>query len=271
MKIIISLEQPKQGSLSHSKLFLFSFQQRKINANIKVFFFSTELSSYPYDEMPIQSKGVYQLDFDNLDAISPFQMGGSKIQNSPVPGKKEINSDRPAEENKPAAVVVDASEAAQKLPVQTEKKPIAAVAPVSADTTKPPAAESEPADGRVKEAPMKLEFSFGDGGEVKRKPPPKKFGKRPKPKEEKAATDVKPSKEAPVKPDAGDVADVPVPKGSYSFDFERFDPYFNPFGTNANVKNSPKSIEKPDPVLIETAHQAQTSNSEEKEAASSEW
>ncbi|XP_072221547.1 transforming acidic coiled-coil-containing protein 3 isoform X2 [Leuresthes tenuis] len=219
----------------------------------------------------LPGKVSYNLDFDNLDAINPFQMGGSKIQNSPVPGKKEINSDPPAEENEPAAVVVDTSEAAQKLPVQTEVKPIAAVAPVSADTAKPPAAESEPADGRVKEAPVKLEFSFGDGSEVKRRPPPKKFGKRPKPKEEKPATDVKPSEEAPVKPDAGDVADVPVPKGSYSFDFEKFDdPYFNPFGTNANMKNSPKSIEKADPVLMETTHQGQTSNSEEKEAASSE-
>ncbi|KAM4543067.1 transforming acidic coiled-coil-containing protein 3 isoform 3-T3 [Odontesthes bonariensis] len=223
-------------------------------------------SSSSVEDATLPAKVSYNLDFDNLDAINPFQAGGSKIQNSPVPGKREMNSNPPAEENKS----VDAPEADQKLPVQTEGQPIAAVAAVSAAAAKPPAAESEPADGKVKEAPVKLEFSFGDGSEVKRKPPPKKFGKRPKHKEEKPAS-VKPSKEAPVKPDAADIADVPVPKGSYSFDFEKFDdPYFNPFGTTPDMKNSLKSIKKPDPVLMETAHQGQTSNSEEKEAAPSE-
>uniref|UniRef100_A0A3Q1AQU5 Transforming acidic coiled-coil-containing protein C-terminal domain-containing protein n=2 Tax=Amphiprion TaxID=80969 RepID=A0A3Q1AQU5_AMPOC len=53
--------------------------------------FSTELSSYPDDNMPIQSKGGYQLDFDNLDAIDPFQ-GSIKMGFSPA---------RPAVENPP--------------------------------------------------------------------------------------------------------------------------------------------------------------------------
>uniref|UniRef100_A0A3B5AF78 Transforming acidic coiled-coil-containing protein C-terminal domain-containing protein n=1 Tax=Stegastes partitus TaxID=144197 RepID=A0A3B5AF78_9TELE len=53
--------------------------------------FSTELSSYPDDNMPIQSKGGYQLDFDNLDAIDPFQ-GSNKMLLSPA---------RPAAENPP--------------------------------------------------------------------------------------------------------------------------------------------------------------------------
>uniref|UniRef100_A0A665WIN0 Transforming, acidic coiled-coil containing protein 3 n=1 Tax=Echeneis naucrates TaxID=173247 RepID=A0A665WIN0_ECHNA len=32
-----------------------------------------EVSSYPDDDMPIRSKGGYQLDFDNLEMINPFQ------------------------------------------------------------------------------------------------------------------------------------------------------------------------------------------------------
>ncbi|XP_073691012.1 transforming acidic coiled-coil-containing protein 3 [Garra rufa] len=38
--------------------------------------------AYPDDDMPVQSKGAYTLDLDNLDAINPFQ-GSSKMQNSP--------------------------------------------------------------------------------------------------------------------------------------------------------------------------------------------
>ncbi|KAL0969054.1 hypothetical protein UPYG_G00222110 [Umbra pygmaea] len=39
-------------------------------------------SSYPDDDMPIHSKGGYQLDFDNLDTINPFQ-ASAKIVLSP--------------------------------------------------------------------------------------------------------------------------------------------------------------------------------------------
>ncbi|XP_061699761.1 transforming acidic coiled-coil-containing protein 3 [Syngnathoides biaculeatus] len=41
-----------------------------------------ELSSYPDDDMPIQSKGGYQLDFDNLDSVDPFK-SSSKVSLSP--------------------------------------------------------------------------------------------------------------------------------------------------------------------------------------------
>uniref|UniRef100_A0A8C5E758 Transforming acidic coiled-coil-containing protein C-terminal domain-containing protein n=1 Tax=Gouania willdenowi TaxID=441366 RepID=A0A8C5E758_GOUWI len=44
------------------------------------------------DDMPIQSKGGYQLDFDNLDAINPFE-GSRKMALSPA---------RPAVENPPS-------------------------------------------------------------------------------------------------------------------------------------------------------------------------
>ncbi|XP_069571032.1 transforming acidic coiled-coil-containing protein 3 [Brachyistius frenatus] len=217
------------------------------------------------EDAPLPAKGSYNFDFDNLDAIDPFQTGGSKIQNSPELGRKVSNN---AEENKPEKVEVP--EEAQELFGQLEVKPTAAVAPLSANTDKPPAAESQPAEGPVKEGPVRLEFNFDDGSEVKKKPRPKKFGKRPpglKPKEGKLASDVKPPKEVPVKPDAAEVADVP--KSSYSFDFEKFDdPNFNPFGTKTDISNSPQSSKKFSPVLMETAAAEQTDNPVETEAAS---
>ncbi|KAL7380011.1 hypothetical protein ABVT39_009970 [Epinephelus coioides] len=230
------------------------------------------------EDAPLPAKGAYNLDFDNLDAINPFQTGGSKIQNSPVVGKRVPDITPPieetqAKENKPTNVV-DIPE----VPVQPEMKPVAAVAPISASAAETSAAESksQPADAPTKEGPVKLEFNFDDGSEVKRKPPPKKFGKRPpgsKPKEGKPPCDVKPPKATPVQPDAGDasdIADVPVPKGSYSIDFDKFDdPDFNPFGTKASMNNSPVSSKKSGPVLTETSIPEQPDKPVEKEVVSS--
>lgn len=214
------------------------------------------------EDAPLPAKGSYNLDFDNLDAINPFQTGGSKIQNSPVPGRKVSNNEPPAEESKPANV--DVPEVTQELPVSPEMKP--------------PASKSQPVDAPVKkspikEGPVKLEFGFDEGTEVKKKPPFKKFGKRPpglKPKEGKQVSDVKPPEEAPVKPDSSDTVDVPVAKGSYSFDFEKFDdPNFNPFGTKSGLNNSPMCSKKSSPVLMETALPEQNDKPMEKEAVSS--
>lgn len=216
------------------------------------------------EDAPLPAKGSYNFDFDNLDAINPFQTGGSKIQNSPVPGRKVSNNEPPADENKPADVV-DVPEVTQESPVLPE--------------VKPPAAESQPVDAPVKkspvkEGPLKLEFGFDEGTVVKKKPPLKKFGKRPsglKPKEGKQVSDVKPPKEAPVKPESIDVVDVPVAKGSYSFDFEKFDdPNFNPFGTKSGINNSPVCSKKSSPVPMETALPEQNDEPMETEAVSSE-
>ncbi|XP_077394979.1 transforming acidic coiled-coil-containing protein 3 [Festucalex cinctus] len=43
-----------------------------------------ELSSYPDDDMPIQSKGGYQLDFDNLDNMNPFASSNKMVLSPPV-------------------------------------------------------------------------------------------------------------------------------------------------------------------------------------------
>ncbi|XP_028251181.1 transforming acidic coiled-coil-containing protein 3 isoform X3 [Parambassis ranga] len=221
------------------------------------------------EDSPLPPKGSYNLDFDNLEALNPFQAGGSKIQNSPVLGRKGSSIEPPTEKNEPT----DAD--APELPAQPAVKPVAAVAPVSASAGANPA--SQPDDAPVmedppKEGPVKLEFSFGDGNEVKRKPPPKKFGKRPpgqNPKGEKSAPDNKPAKEAPVQPDVSDNAEVPVARGSYSFDFEKFDDLnLNPFGTKTSINNSPKCSKKSSPVHMETAPTEQTHRKVEKESVS---
>ncbi|XP_015229736.1 PREDICTED: transforming acidic coiled-coil-containing protein 3 isoform X2 [Cyprinodon variegatus] len=239
------------------------------------------------EDAPLPAKGSYNLDLDNLDAINPFQTGGSKIQNSPVIQRKVPGSDPPAEERKPA----DAPEEEKNMPSELDVKPAEATG-------------SELPDVRVQEGPIKLEFNFGDDGEVKRKPPPKKFGKRfadvkrkekkpeadPKPseeaavkpapsddadvpKEKKIEADPKPSEEAAIKPAPSDDADVPVPKASYSFDFEKFDdPNFNPFGSKTAITNSPKSSNVsnvPSSILQEMTAE-QTKNPEEEKPASSE-
>ncbi|CAB1445032.1 unnamed protein product [Pleuronectes platessa] len=177
------------------------------------------------EDAPLPSKGSYCFDFDNLDEINPFQTGGAKMPNSPVLGRRLPDNDPPIEEPQPDAV-----------PVQG--------------------------------GPIKLEFNFDDGSEVRKKPPPKKFGKRPpgaKSKAEKPVSEFKTRKETSVKPDAGDVAEVPVPKSSYSFDFEKFDdPNFNPFGTKTGMNTTPVCS----PVLTETAIPEQTEKPAEEEAVS---
>lgn len=231
------------------------------------------------EDAPLPAKGSYSLDFDNLDAINPFQTGGSKIQNSPVIGKKVPDNNPPVEEvqeNKPINVVKlpeVAQELPEEVPVQPAVKPVASVAPISANAAKAPAADTQPSDASIKEGPVKLEFNFDDGGEVRKKQPPKKFGKRPpglKSKAEKLASDVKPPQESQVKPEASDVAEAP--KGAYSFDFEKFDdPNFNPFGTKSSMNNSPKVSEKSSPVLMEASNQEKMDKPVEKEDVSLAW
>ncbi|TKS86575.1 Transforming acidic coiled-coil-containing protein 3 [Collichthys lucidus] len=196
------------------------------------------------EDAPLPVKGAYNLDFDNLDAINPFQTGGSKIENSPVLGRKVPDNNSPVKEMQlKENIPTNVADVAQEVPVQPEVKPVVAVAPFLANAAELP---SQPSDAPTKEGPVKLEFNFDDDGEVKQKPPPRKFGKRPPGLKSKAGkpTSVRPAKETPPvkpEPDTSDVADVPVPKGSYSFDFDKFDdPNFNPFGTKVNMTNSPK-------------------------------
>nr|ALX18655.1 CPEB-associated factor Maskin [Salmo salar] len=54
----------------------------------------SDVSSYPDDDMPIQSKGGYQLDFDNLDVINPFQGSGKMVLSPARPRLSSLKSYR---------------------------------------------------------------------------------------------------------------------------------------------------------------------------------
>ncbi|XP_029983241.1 LOW QUALITY PROTEIN: transforming acidic coiled-coil-containing protein 3 [Sphaeramia orbicularis] len=207
------------------------------------------------EDAPLPPKGAYNLDFDNLDSINPFQMGGSKIQNSPLVKKAMPQNDTPVvRETNPADVVT-----APEVSVQPQVEPVAA--------------ETQPSVGPVKQGPTKLEFNFDDD-EVKQKPPPKKFGKRPpgpKAKVEKPAPDVKPPKDTSSQPVTSNDVEIPVPKGLYSFDLDKFDdPNFNPFGTKSAMTNSPKCSGKSSPVRMEMEMEPHPTGANDSQKASND-
>ncbi|XP_006134802.2 transforming acidic coiled-coil-containing protein 3 isoform X2 [Pelodiscus sinensis] len=90
---------------------------------------------------------------------------------------------------------------------------------------------------------VKLEFDFTDETASK-KPPPRKLGKRPgiKPPSKKAAVvQGKTLENSEAKSKSKTENEIPVSKGSYSFDWDKFDdPNFNPFGGGSKVSSSPK-------------------------------
>lgn len=230
------------------------------------------------EDAPLPAKGSYNFDFDDLDAVNPFQTGGSKIQNSPVTGKKLSDNNSPFEviQIAPSTVanVAEAAEGAQEVPAQPEVTPTDAAAPPSADAAEPSEAErvSQTADVPIKEGAIKLEFNFDDDAEVRQKPPPKKFVRKApglKSKAAKPASDTGPAKPAPEKPDSSAAAEAPAPKVSYSFDFDKLDdPNFNPFGTKAGMSNSPRCNKPSCPVLTENSTPEQADKPVEQEAAS---
>ncbi|XP_028995099.1 transforming acidic coiled-coil-containing protein 3 isoform X2 [Betta splendens] len=192
------------------------------------------------EDAPLQVKSSYNLDFDNLDAINPFQTGGCKIANSPtlerkMPEKSLFVDEPQIKEEKPADVV-NVPEVAEEEPVQPEVTRDGGATSTNTDKSTPNT-----------EGPIKLEFNFDDC-DVKQKPPPKKFGKRlpgAKSKEVKPVDDKRPSQEPQVKPDAGEASELSAPKSSYSFNLNKLDDLdFNPFGTKTSVNNSPKANEK---------------------------
>lgn len=232
------------------------------------------------DDPPLPAKGSYTLDFDNLDAINPFQTGGPKIQNSPVTGIQlshnnpptlEVSDDNPPAEKVQSKETNPTEDETQKVAPEVAVQPemtVAAVAPILANPAIPSTTESQASD--VKGGPVKLEFNFSDGNEVGPKPLPKKFGKRPpglKSTACKPSSDIKPTKETPGNPDNIDVVDVLVPKGSYSFDFD--DPNFNPFGAKSSINNSPKCVKNSSPGSAEHIIPKQAEKVVEAEAVSS--
>ncbi|KAL7876834.1 hypothetical protein SRHO_G00034770 [Serrasalmus rhombeus] len=211
-------------------------------------------------DSPLPPKVSYSFDFNNLDSVNPFQTGGSKLQNSlPLDRKAPVGSSPPpkTEEPKKDEAVLETIQTVPEKPSQPEVKPVTPELPAVITTTESTSSELPPKDSH-----MVLEFNFDDGAEVKRKPPPKRLGmKRPPgaklaPKKPTSAPAEKPSPEP--KPEANDApgetapVEIPIAKGSYTFDFDRFDdPNFNPFGTKGKMGNSPPRGNKMSPVKNE--------------------
>ncbi|XP_038240787.1 transforming acidic coiled-coil-containing protein 1 isoform X6 [Dermochelys coriacea] len=147
-------------------------------------------------------KASYQFNLAEYDEkINPFVMGGSKIQSSPPTAQQTFMAS-------------------------------------NSDTNDSGVELAEESRGHA----LKLEFDFTDGvenGEVK-KALPKKIGKKP-------ASKLTPrrQREAGNKPTSADgleqaPAEVPLPKALYPVDPSQWDdPNFNPFGSSANLQNSP--------------------------------
>uniref|UniRef100_A0A8C6YSB9 Transforming acidic coiled-coil containing protein 3 n=1 Tax=Nothoprocta perdicaria TaxID=30464 RepID=A0A8C6YSB9_NOTPE len=110
-------------------------------------------------------------------------------------------------------------------------------------TEKPVSSKEESAEqpGITKAGPVKLEFDFDNT--TARKPPPKKLGKRPgiKPPSKKIPTAKTKPENTEVKNLSNVEEDVPIPKASYKFDWDKLDdPNFNPFGGGSKISSSPK-------------------------------
>ncbi|XP_078711774.1 transforming acidic coiled-coil-containing protein 2 isoform X4 [Lampetra fluviatilis] len=145
------------------------------------------------------------------DSVNPFQIGGSKLQNSPPFDRKQASAAAFAE---PEAQVVT----------------------------------SQPEKGAVK---LEFDFSDNKenaNDPEKKHTPPKRLGRKPGAKglPKKKATlkkpavvhDVPPVAEAAV---AADAEGILLPKSSYELDFSKLDdPNFNPFGGGPKMQNSPK-------------------------------
>ncbi|XP_072563499.1 transforming acidic coiled-coil-containing protein 3 isoform X2 [Paramormyrops kingsleyae] len=211
---------------------------------------------------PTFPSGTYNFDFDSLDSVNPFQTGGSKLQNSPVLGRKLPSSptllaapDHPemqptTPEPVPPTKDQNVSPPVWESPALPAEQPVLEKNQLKTETAEPhsdaPYLSTSPP---TRDVPLKLEFNFGDGDEVKRKPPPKMLGKRPpgvKPACKKAVRvegGVQPTvTEAPAASD-DPCMDIPAPKASYNFD-QLDDPNFNPFASGLKMSNSPKSSEK---------------------------
>ncbi|XP_044296249.1 transforming acidic coiled-coil-containing protein 2 isoform X3 [Varanus komodoensis] len=164
--------------------------------------------------VPPHPSAAYPLDPNNLEEINT---SGARVQNSP-PASKKV------------------------LPV----------------TTAPEAVEVAPSDtGGPEEPPVKglavrLEFDYseekGSGEEQQGSPSlPKKVGKKPgakmplrRPKTKKTGEKLDNAPATPTKAPA-DPSDIPVPKGSYTFDIDKWDdPDFNPFSSTCKMQDSPK-------------------------------
>ncbi|KAK1175453.1 transforming acidic coiled-coil-containing protein 3-like [Acipenser oxyrinchus oxyrinchus] len=209
-------------------------------------------SSSMVNNSPPPAIGSYNLDID-VDSIDPFKCGGSKLQNSPIGGGSKPPIERSSlMKDVPEKLECNKLLEASDYPLKKDERvnleysrPMTETSPPVKDepvkgTSKPPTETSSP----VKDQPMKLEFNFDDGKAKKK--PPKNLGKRPPGTKLSAKKPVAPTeiREPPKSQELQDKPaddNIPLPKACYNFDFDMFDdPNFNPFGTDAKIKSSPK-------------------------------
>ncbi|XP_055976624.1 transforming acidic coiled-coil-containing protein 2 isoform X1 [Sorex fumeus] len=171
------------------------------------------------------------LDSEGPDEAGPPPSGGGRVQNSPPVGRK--------------------------LP------PPAAAPEAEAET---PAESGGPEDPPAKGLSVRLEFDYSEDkgswdSQQENPPPTKKLGKKPvakmplrRPKLKKppekvdTAAPASPSRSpaekvdaAPPSPTPASPSDIPMAKGTYTFDIDKWDdPNFNPFSSTSKMQESPK-------------------------------
>lgn len=180
---------------------------------------STETSQSTAEKQEATSVLEATLPFDpnNSEENIAFSSGDQKVQNSPPVGKKPL-------------ALSTAPEAVEVTPSDTGGQE----------------------DPPVKGLAVRLEFDYseekGSGEEQPDSVPlPKKVGKKPgakmplrRPKPKKPVEKLDNAPTTPTKA-AGDSNDIPVPKGSYTFDIDKWDdPNFNPFSSTSKMQESPK-------------------------------
>ncbi|KAM6136743.1 transforming acidic coiled-coil-containing protein 3 [Phoenicopterus ruber ruber] len=144
---------------------------------------------------------------------------------------------------------------------------VSAAEKASAEESKPAEelaiSKEEPAEkpGVTKAGPVKLEFDFDNT--TARKPPPKKLGKRPglKPPSKKIPIAKTKSENTEVQNKSNVEDEIPVPKASYKFDWDKLDdPNFNPFGGGSKISSSPKCSE-PSPQKVHLQEEQDSTSS----------
>ncbi|MCI4376908.1 hypothetical protein PGIGA_G00193840 [Pangasianodon gigas] len=198
-------------------------------------------TSLPDDDMPIQSRGGYAIDFDNLDSINPFQSCSKMIPSPPKPAALLSDSLTLTEPAPPASS--PAPEEAEKLPEKAD---------MALDETLPfiPSVENSladlSADGASTDSTVIIE---------PRKTAPADHGADD-------TVNVEVPEPAPVVHE--DVTDLLLlPKGSYSIDFDNLDSV-NPFNTGGSkIQNSPP-VSRKSPVRNPAPPQAEEMSSDVK-------
>ncbi|XP_078787525.1 uncharacterized protein tacc2 isoform X9 [Oryzias latipes] len=188
------------------------------------------------DDSPAPPSASYQWDPENFDNINPFKTGGSKIANSP-----ELNR------IDPVGGVVSSLLESPPIPPLEPHLPIPP-APLEHQILNP---EEQPV--LPKPQSVRLEFDYSEESceaPHQASPPVRKVGKKPgakmpirKPKTllRKAPPPQEPLDNNPTQAHNGNEEEIPIHKGSYNFDSDKWDdPNFNPFTAKKSISNSPK-------------------------------